>query len=175
MAWTAPVVAVATAAPAFAASRCTPVISLDADQSCRCTGNSTPGQEFTYFLKFCVASTCPIPTGGSNTFDIVSVKTNGAGKVLTFNPDNCFPAGGTPDDPSDPGTTTGTLNDCSTNPVLRFNSESSGIKLDVTFTVNGETFMQEVISPNDCGTIQAIASRCEGCAQGDTVSPIVTP
>jgi len=139
-------------------------LTLDPD-SCKCPGQSVGSQEFTFFLKFCVSQNiaCQVVGDGSGTFEITKV-TQGPGNVLVFDPDNCFPAGGTT---TTPGRAGGTLGGCTT--VLRFEGGNSGAFLDVTFTVNGVTFGPvEVKAPTNCtGTTATL--RCAPCA--DNVLP----
>ena len=81
MAWSVPAVALAVAAPAYAASPCTPVFSFGA-ASCKCPGGSDP-IKFGYVLQFCftVAAQCALPPGGT-TATIIAIENN-SGKPLT--------------------------------------------------------------------------------------------
>lgn len=161
IAWSTPVVAVASAAPAFAASPvCTPIITIDQQASCRCPGQSVGSQEFTYFLKFCVVdnSACPVPPGTDPAFVITKVEQHG-NKILSFDPNDCFSAGGTGTTPAVPG---GTLGGCTD--ILRFEGGSSGIKLFVSFTVGGVPFGPvELSAPVNCSGTTATL-RCSPCA-----------
>jgi hypothetical protein len=155
VAWTAPVIAVGIAAPAFAASPgCQPVVTFSPD-SCKCPGQSVGTEEFVYYLKFCVtdAAGCPTTTG---TFIINSVeKSNGTQLDLT--PNTCFPA----TLPS-PATPVGT---CTTQ-VYRFTGVNSGNFLTVNFTVtvgnNTTSYSTKVPSPPKCADINQ-SQRCEPC------------
>lgn len=92
LAWTAPVAAVAYAAPAFAASPCTVKLTLDLT-SCKCPGNSDNVNSFVYFLKFCItdANSC----GATGPFTVTSVVSNSGSNLAgetTGTPPNCgFP------------------------------------------------------------------------------------
>jgi hypothetical protein len=81
-AWAVPVIALATASPAYAASTCTPVFSLGGD-SCKCPGQGQNNKQ--YFLNICVtdASGCTNPAPGSpDAIYIWGVK-NQSGNSLT--------------------------------------------------------------------------------------------
>ena len=80
MAWSVPAVALAVAAPAYAASPCTPVFSFGA-ASCKCPGGSDP-IKFGYVLQFCftVAAQCALPPGDTNA-RIIAIENN-SGKPL---------------------------------------------------------------------------------------------
>lgn len=155
MAWSVPVVAVATTAPAYAVSPpCVPTVSFGAG-SCKCPGQSQTGEEFVYYLKFCVDDTnCPQGTG---TFRVLSVtKTNDT--LLVGAPNACFPA----TLPSSPTP----LDGCTTD-TFRFSSANSANHLDVTFEVTTPSGTQQftalaIPAPPNCTSIGE-AQRCEAC------------
>jgi hypothetical protein len=77
-AWAVPAVAVASAAPAMAASPCIPEITFS-DDSCRCPGQSTEF-EFTYFVRLCADdTTCPDSEDDFVTVTGIASKTGGPG------------------------------------------------------------------------------------------------
>jgi len=158
-AWTAPVVAVGVAAPAFAASPsdCTPVLTFSPD-SCKCPGQSVGTEEFVYYLKFCVTVAQGCPGGnGAGTFIIDSVeKSNGT--LLDETPNTCFPATLATQTPT-------TVGNCTAN-TYRFTGVNSGNWLEVNFTVtvNGvaTSYSTKVASPPKCADIN-LSDRCLPC------------
>lgn len=153
IAWTAPVVAVAAAAPAFASSQdCDPVVTFG-DDACKCPGK---GNDFTYYIQLCVDdSNCSGNNAG--TFRILGVaKFNGT--ALTLSPNTCYPAV-LPTAPAPLGT-------CSTQ-VLRFTGTNASNKLDVTVEITSSTGVKrtEVVTiatpPRDC----AVTPNCPKCTQ----------
>ena len=81
MAWSVPAVALAVAAPAYAASPCTPV-PLTRGASCKCPGGSDRFK-FGYILQICVTvgNACALPPGVTNAA-ILGIENN-SGKPLT--------------------------------------------------------------------------------------------
>jgi hypothetical protein len=143
-AWAAPIAAVATAAPAFAAS-CVPQVSFDPSRSCKCPGQSSTGEEYVYYLAFCVNNACTTGTGSGGTFVVTNaVKDNGG--AFPQVPNQCFTASLNTFPPTNVGS-------CTTD-VYRFESDNSGNFVLVTFsvTVNGVTtqYTQKVPSPPFC-------------------------
>lgn len=154
MAWSVPVVAVAAAAPAFASSQdCDPIVTFGND-ACKCPGNSSTLDSFTYYLQFCVNdSNC----SGSNagTFRILGVvKTNGTNLAAAPNP--CYPDT-VPTAPTPLGT-------CSTQ-ILRYTSTNSSNKLDVEIEITSNTGVKRTVvvevatPPRDC----AVTADCPKC------------
>jgi hypothetical protein len=151
MAWTVPVVSVAAAAPAYAASpECT--ITFGGD-SCKCPGQSQGGNEFGYYLQFCY--TCEgggEPPAGDVTITAVA-KANGS----QFTPAaGCgFPGISLPYtfDPT-----------AGCTPTFRFLGTNSGNFINVTFRVgDGPEETVRLASPPDCSGPLA-TQRCEACA-----------
>ena len=139
MAWSVPAVALAVAAPAYAASPCTPVFSFGA-ASCKCPGGSDP-IKFGYVLQFCftVAAQCALPPGG--TFARIVAIENNSGKPL--NPLN---------DPYPIDVPVTVAPNCS-NVVVLFESSSSASTLIISYQINGAgpVLTQEVPAPpQDC-------------------------
>lgn len=168
MAWTAPVVAVATSAPAFAASTCTPIVSFSST-SCRCTGNANDTQPKAYFVSFCVSLPAGCITNPTNpgTFTIEGVLTNGSRNPIPSPPvaQNCgfksLPISGT----IGASGTCEASGACCTDTV-RLLGDASGIKVIVQFRVNGGPILeQQVTAPNDCGSPTVADPRCTNCVQ----------
>jgi hypothetical protein len=144
-AWSVPIAAVAVSAPAMAAS-CVPQISLDLGRSCKCPGQSSPGEEFVYYLAFCVTNDCVVGSGAGGTFKVLEVaKDNGS--VFPNRPNACFPA------TIGAGSTPTPVNECTT-ATYRFDSTNSGNFVLITFqvTVGGATttYTQQLPSPPFC-------------------------
>ena len=144
-AWSVPIAAVATSAPAFAAS-CVPQVSFDLDRSCKCPGQSSEGEEFVYYVAFCVDNACVDGgTGSGGTFTIIELaKDNGS--AFDNVPNACFPAVLADAEPTN-------VNDCTTD-IFRMDSTNSGTFVLVTFdvTVGGVTtrYTQQIQSPPFC-------------------------
>ncbi|MEO7844878.1 MAG: hypothetical protein ABIR82_06035 [Nocardioides sp.] len=155
VAWSVPVVAVATAAPAFASSPgCQPKLVLDAAGSCKCPGNSSSTNPKGYYLKFCVYDDPNCPTTGASTFLVTGVrKKNGRSFVQT--PNNCYPA--------TLADATGPVGGCS-GAVVRFLSTDSSINLVVDYKVGGIPYTIEVDAPVDCSGVLA-TDRCQDCTK----------
>ena len=146
MAWSVPAVALAVAAPAYAASPCTPVPSLGG-ASCKCPGGST-GVKFGYILQICVTvgNACALPPGGL-TATIHGIENN-SGKPLT-------PLTG----PGYPFTVPVTVAPACGGSVYLFDSESSASTRVITYTIGGgPQQIMEVPAPPDC------ANNCSGPA-----------
>jgi hypothetical protein len=155
-AWAAPIATVAYAAPAFAAS-CVPQVSFDLDRSCKCPGQSSEGEEFVYYVAFCVNNDCVVGSGSGGTFKIITLaKDNGS--AFDNVPNACFPAVLANAAPTN-------VNDCTTD-VFRMDSTNSGTWVLVTFdvTVNGVTtrYTQQIQSPPfcECGNGGCADGRC---------------
>jgi hypothetical protein len=159
VAWSAPIAVVGVAAPAFAAS-CAPQISFDNGRSCKCPGQSDPGEEFAYYVGFCVTNTCNDGgQGAGGTFTVISVaKSNGGLFVNT--PNNCFPAV--------LGTGSTASGSCTTD-VYRMISDNSGnfVKVTFDFTINGITtrYTQQLPSPPKCTNDNLADGRCVNCTK----------
>ena len=137
-AWAVPAVAVAAAAPAYAAS-CIPVITLG-PTSCKCPGQST-GDPWTYFLTFCVDLTgCPPQDVQTFTISKVASKSGGPGGTPLGTPNgNPYPI----QVPIVNG------KGCSTE--VKFTSTNSANFLLISYSLNsGATQVAEVPSPPDC-------------------------
>ena len=134
-AWAVPVVAVASAVPAMAASPCEPVITFGG-LSCKCPGQST-GDPWTYYLQFC-ATLDPNCTGGTVSITAVNSKTGGPGGTPLGTPDGSpypilVPAGEL----------------CSQ--TYKFTSANSANFILITYTYDGGSEMTiELASPPDC-------------------------
>ncbi len=152
VAWSVPVVAVASAAPAFAASPgCKPVVTFSTG-SCKCPGRSTKTQNFVYFLNICVtdAAGCTTTPAGK-TFTVVKVESNL--ELMSPAQPNCgflsLPASGTVN-----GACTG---------VIRLESKNSSSNLSVTLMIDGVT-----LDPIDAQALPQCTSvletdRCTAC------------
>lgn len=132
MAWTVPVIAVASAAPAFAASCETFTFGPN---SCKCPGRST-NDAFGYYLTICY--TCPTgTTGGEITINSVN-KANGTPLTQVRKNGACGPL----------LATTLELNGC-TEP-LYFTGTNSANFLIINYTVDGQTSDFKIPAPPDC-------------------------
>lgn len=157
LAWTVPVVAAATAAPAFSAS--CDAFTFGAG-SCKCPGRSTP-DEYGYWLTICY--NCPPGVNANDTSQVTIqavTKSNKTPLDLTPKPGACavlplaIP-----------------LNGCS--PQLHFSGENSGTFLYIQYTIAGNPEPQffKIQSPPDCGPVLdgevvVIPSKCDtpgGC------------
>ena len=153
VAWSAPIVAVGVAAPAFAAS-CTPQITLGPG-SCKCPGQSTKQEPWIYYLEFCItdANDCALSAG--TRFTVTAVETN---EDLGSGANNCFQ--GLP--------ASGTVGTGGCTPVIRLTSTNSANHLDVTFTVGtgptAQTFTtRNIDAPPNCSDVSGLERRCEAC------------
>jgi hypothetical protein len=143
-------VAVGVAAPAFAVSPCTPVITLGPG-SCKCPGQSTTQEPWIYYLEFCItdANNCAQQNGA--TFTVTKVHTN---EDLGSGANACFQ--GLP--------ANGTVGSGGCTPVVRLTSTNSANHLDVTFTLGGQTFVTTNIpAPPNCSAVSGLERRCEPC------------
>jgi hypothetical protein len=152
-AWSVPIAAVATSAPAFAAS-CVPQIVFSPG-SCKCPGNSHKDDVKAYYVGFCLSNECQVGSGSGGEWRVVNIfKDNDAD--FGVNPNACFPAT-VPTDfmPVD---------EC-TDAVFRLNSKNSANYINVTFEtkVGGVTteFTQQLANPPHCTDFTD--GRCEGC------------
>jgi len=128
MAWAVPAIAIATPAPAFAAS-CIPSVTFNNGASCKCPGQST-NLGWGYYLTICVAATCPGQTG---TVTIIGIENNSGKPVVPL--DGVYPEIG--------------VGGCAA--LEAYFSESSASKLIITFEYNGATYTtDEIPAPPDC-------------------------
>lgn len=139
LAWTVPVVAVATAAPAFAASCETFTFGAG---SCKCPGQSNPTDPWGYWLVLCY--NCPPGTTANDTgvATITGIRNtpNGALLPVTPKPGACNTSYGTIP-----------LNGCGTQ--IHLTGESSGNYLYIDYTVGGKAYQFRIDSPPDCAPI----------------------
>ena len=152
--WSAPIVAVSTAAPAFAASPCDPVLTLG-PRSCKCPGQSQSSQPWVYFLVFCITSddACGVQTG--QEFSVTSVVSNSGVDLLPGAGSNCGYAG---------LPVNGTVGDGGCTPVVRLESSNSAHFLDITYSVaGGPAQLVRVPAPPDCSSISGLETRCSEC------------
>ena len=154
LAWTVPVVAVATAAPAFSAS--CEAFTFGAG-SCKCPGQSTP-DHYGYWLTICY--NCPPGVNANDTSQVTIqavTKSNKTPLELTPKPGACntLPL-------------VVPLNGCS--PLLHFTGENSGTFLYIEYTISGNPDSQffKIQSPPDCGPVLGpdgvtvvVPSRCD--------------
>src|SRR5688572_22739245 len=152
VAWSAPIAAVAYAAPAFAAS-CTPQITLGPG-SCKCPGHSQTNEPWVYYLVFCItdANDCAVSAG--TPFTVTEVKSNPV-TILEDGGNDCYDglAGAT-----------GTVGEGGCTPPIRFTSHSSANGLDVKFTLNGQPLETTGIpAPPNCSTVLGLETRCDAC------------
>jgi hypothetical protein len=150
MAWTVPVISVAAAAPAYAVSPedCTIVFGGD---SCKCAGQSQPGNEFGYYLQFCYTCEGGEPPEGDITITSV-VKSNGS--LFTPTAGCGFPAMTFPY----------TFDSSGCSQTFRFIGTNSGNFIAVSYQVgDGPVETVRLPSPPDC-TGAVGTSRCEACA-----------
>ena len=159
LAWSVPVVAVVSAAPAFAASCETFTFGAG---SCKCPGQSTP-DNYGYWLTICYA--CPPNTNANDTTLVTVHGVTKANKTpLEFTRKN----GACADLPYEIP-----LNGCSEQ--LHFTGENSGnfLYIDYTIGTGEEHLFFKIPAPPDCGAIYAedgvtvlIPSKCDetgGC------------
>ena len=140
MAWSVPVIAVASASPAFAAS-CIPTLSLS-PRSCKCPGQSTC-DPFGYNLYICAGgTTCP---NSSITLTVKRVVKRNSGDILwqgsqTLNAGECY--------------------------LFHGNSSDSGTWIDVYYTIEGQDGeeMFSTQSPPDCDKVENPIATCDNCA-----------
>jgi hypothetical protein len=138
IAWTVPVVAVATAAPAFAASCETFTFGAG---SCKCPGQSTT-DPWGYWLVLCY--NCPPGSNANATGQatITGIRNTPNGELLPVTPK-----------PGACATTYGTipLNGCGTQ--IHLTGESSGNYLYIDYKVNGTPYQFRIDSPPDCAPV----------------------
>jgi hypothetical protein len=154
-AWSVPLVAVATSAPAFAAS-CVPTIELGPG-SCKCPGGSHQDANDTkaYYLSFTLNNLCAVGSGSGGKWRVQQVL-KGNQTVLDQIPNDCFQLA-LPSPWMNVGEVTGTY---------RFEGTNSSTWIYVTFEVdydgNGTvdaTFTTQIQSPPHC-TEPFIDERC---------------
>jgi hypothetical protein len=135
-AWSVPVIAIGSAAPAMAAT-CIPTITLG-PRSCKCPGQANV-LPWTYFLEVCADGTaCPQSTA---TLVITEIISNSGVTVYTG--------------PSDPIT----VGECV---VIQGSSSNSANFLDIYYTVNGVPAPSptRVNAPPDCDDVQDAIGDC---------------
>lgn len=140
LAWTVPVVAVATSAPAFAASCETFTFGAG---SCKCPGQSTP-DKYGYWLRICY--NCPPDTNAQDTTQVTIVGVSKSNKTpLELTPRTGACAGLPYEIP---------LNGC-TEP-LHFTGENSGNFLYIDYTIGDSDQIQrfQIAAPPDCSVVQ---------------------
>ena len=145
MAWSVPAVALAVAAPAYAASPCTPVPSFGG-ASCKCPGGST-NVKFGYILQICVqvGNSCALPPGGL-TATITGIVNNSNKPLVPLAPVTAYPF-------NVPVTVAPA---CGGIPIL-FDSESSASSLIVSYRIGaGPVQTITLDAPPDC------AANCSG-------------
>ena len=138
LAWTVPVVAAATAAPAFAVSCETFTFGAG---SCKCPGQSTT-DPWGYWLVLCY--NCPPGTNpnatGQATITGIRNTPNGAVLPVTQKPGACATSYGTIP-----------LNGCGEQ--IHLSGESSGNYLYIDYTVDGTEYQFQIDSPPDCAPV----------------------
>ena len=157
IAWSTPVVAIATAVPAFATSHlCEPIVTSGTG-ACKCPGQSSTGDPFTYYIQFCVNdSNC---SGNNNGYFSITgvVKTNGTS--FTARPNACYPDV-TP-------TLLTPLGTCSTQ-ILRYTGTNAANNVDVTIDIYNSaqvkvrtvTVLSVDAAPREC----PVTENCPKCA-----------
>jgi hypothetical protein len=159
VAWSAPIAAVGVAAPAFAASKCTPEVTLS-PLSCKCPGRSDVENEFVYYLKFCVTSenACGHPVG--TKFKITKVVSNSNSNLVPDAPPNCGFAGLGAE---------GTVGTGGCTPYVRLRGEdkrNSAHFLDITWNFEGEPEGSQLTRvptvTRDCGALST-DPNCASC------------
>lgn len=142
LAWTVPVVAVATSAPAFAASCDTFTFGPG---SCKCPGQSTD-DPFGYYLTICY--TCPPGASGSDITINSVTKANGDALQQIRKNGACAPM------------LPATLKTGACTGQLFFTGTNSGNYLIINYTIDGKASTFKIPSPPNCSV--------EKCGSPDT-------